>query len=85
MESSSDEVVILADAVGNSNTTLAQVMADFLELVSDPLIAGGFAMAHHGVVRATVDIDVLAMGSIQSLAEKLVERGAINTNLSTCP
>ena len=71
----SAEVMILADVVGKSSTTLAVVMRDFLEIVSQPIIAGGFAMAHHGFVRATVDIDVLAMDSILSFIKEFESRG----------
>jgi hypothetical protein len=74
-ETPADEVLILADAVGTSATTLTQVMNDFLQIVSDPIIAGGFAMAHHGLVRATVDIDVMAMGSIHPMIEQFKSRG----------
>ncbi len=65
----------MADIVGNSPTTLAQVMNDFLEIVRDPIIAGGFAMAHHGLVRATVDIDVLAMTDISLYVAQFKQRG----------
>ena len=75
LESPSEEVLILADVIGNSTTTLAQVMNDFLEIVKDPIIAGGFAMAHHGLVRATVDIDVLAMKDLTDDIEEFKLRG----------
>jgi hypothetical protein len=74
-ENPSEEVSILADAVGNSSVTLANVMDDFLKIVPDPIIAGGFAMAHYGVVRATVDIDVVAVGNIKKVIKEFEERG----------
>ena len=71
----SEEVALLADAVGQSSTTLIQVMRDFLAIVTDPIIAGGFAMAHHGRVRATVDIDVLAVGAVLRMIRQFEARG----------
>lgn len=65
----------MADVVGKAEVTLAQVMRDFLELVPKPIIAGGFAMAHHGVVRATVDIHVVAIGNVQKIIKKFEARG----------
>jgi hypothetical protein len=70
-----EEVVILADIVGKSETTLAAVMRDFTALVENPIIAGGFAMAHHGYVRATTDIDVIAVKSSKDLIKKFQSRG----------
>ena len=65
----------MADAIGNASTTLAEVIAEFLEIVPNPIIAGGFAMAHHGVIRATVDIDVISLTSITKLIPKFESRG----------
>lgn len=64
------DVIVLADAVGNEPVTLIEVMQDFLRIVRDPIIAGGFAVAHHGLVRGTVDIDVI---SISSRADEIRE------------
>lgn len=69
------EVLILADAVGKSATTLIEVLHDFLGIVEDPIIAGGFAMANYGVVRATVDIDVIATVSVRKAIGQLEDRG----------
>lgn len=69
------EVLILADLVGKAAITLIEVLHDFLEIVPNPVIAGGFAMAHHGFVRATVDIDVIALGSTKAMTAQFVERG----------
>lgn len=74
-DSPASEVMLLADVVGKAPVKLAQVMKDFLEIVGDPIIAGGFAMAHHGVIRSTVDIDVLAVGSITKVIKEFVRRG----------
>ncbi len=71
----------MADVIGNSPTTLTQVMNDFLEIVSDPIIAGGFAMAHHGLVRATVDIDVLAMKDISDFVVQFKQRGYVHESM----
>lgn len=68
----------MADAVGKSKVTLAQVVRDFLSIVPSPILAGGFAMAHHGCVRATVDIDVLAVGKISDLIQKFEQLGYKN-------
>jgi hypothetical protein len=67
----SEEVVILADAVGGAQIALAQVVEDLFAVVSEPILAGGFAMAHYGLLRATADIDVLAVDSVQAALKSL--------------
>jgi hypothetical protein len=69
------EVLILADAVGDAPVTLVEVMQDFLRIVQQPIVAGGFAVAHHGFVRGTIDIDVIAIGSVASEIETLKKLG----------
>lgn len=54
---------------------MSQVVKDFLNVVPDPIIAGGFAMAHHGFVRATVDVDVIAIGPISAFIKKFESLG----------
>lgn len=74
-ESPSQEVMMLADAVGRSSVLLSQVVRDFLDIVPKPIIAGGFAMAHHGLIRATVDIDVLAVEPMTAFIQKFKDLG----------
>jgi hypothetical protein len=69
------EVLILADVIGKWPTTLAEVMKDFIEIVEDPILTGGFAMAHHGNVRATTDIDVICVGSSKKWVQEFQSRG----------
>ena len=69
------EVLILADAVGSAPVTLVEVMQDFLSIVKQPIIAGGFAVAHHGFVRGTTDIDVVAVGSTSTEVEAFKKLG----------
>lgn len=74
-QSYATEVLILADAVGDAAVTLVEVMQDFLEIVQQPIIAGGFAVAHHGFVRGTIDVDVIAIGSTADEINLLKSRG----------
>lgn len=74
-ESYATEVLILADAVGSAPVTLVEVMQDFLKVVRNPIIAGGFAVAHHGYVRGTLDVDVLSIGSVNAEIEQLKSMG----------
>ncbi len=69
------EVLILADAVGDAKVPLVEVMQDFLRIVRDPIIAGGFATAHHGFVRGTVDIDVIAVDSSPVPSKEFISLG----------
>lgn len=69
------EVLVLADAMGDAPVTLVEVMQDFLRIVQTPIIAGGFAVAHHGFVRGTVDIDVVAIDSRISEIESFKKLG----------
>lgn len=69
------EVLILADAVGDAPVTLVEVMQDFLNVVQTPIIAGGFAVAHHGFVRGTIDIDVIAVDGAAGDIAKLKSLG----------
>lgn len=69
------EVLVLADAVGDAPVTLIEVMQKFLLIVTDPIIAGGFAVAHHGFVRGTVDIDVICVGSREDEIKKFEALG----------
>src|SRR5262249_42866006 len=70
-----EEVILLADIVGKSRTTLAEVVKDVLEVIANPLIAGGFAVAHHGFLRATVDVDIIAVGSTKKYINEFRSRG----------
>jgi hypothetical protein len=69
------EVLILADAVGDAPVTLVEVMQDFLAVVRHPIVAGGFAVAHHGFIRGTVDVDVIAVDSTVAEITALKARG----------
>jgi|GEM_PF-6610818 len=69
------EVLILADAMGSAPVTLVEVMQDFLKIVKNPIIAGGFAVAHHGFVRGTLDIDVISIGSTKDEIESFKSLG----------
>ena len=81
-ETPSSEVITLADLVGNSEVSLSSVVTDFLQIVPNPILAGGFAMAHHGYVRATVDIDVIAVGSVGRLIGKFEAIGYKHESVS---
>jgi len=59
-----NEVLSIADAVGDSKITLASVAAEFLKTVKDPVLAGGFAVAFHGFVRGTVDVDSIGIETV---------------------
>lgn len=65
----------MADIIGKRQTTLIEVAKDFNEIVTDPILAGGFAMAHHGFVRATTDIDVICVGSAKKWIQEFRVRG----------
>jgi hypothetical protein len=69
------EVLLLADIIGKWPTTLAEVMKDFIDIVKDPILTGGFAMAHHGHIRATTDIDVICVGSSKKWIQEFQARG----------
>lgn len=64
------DVLVLADAMGNAPVLLVEVMQDFLRIVREPIIAGGFAVAHHGFTRGTLDIDVFAFASVKDEIEQ---------------
>lgn len=70
-----EEVIVLADLVGKSPTTLLKVVEDFIQIVPNPIVAGGFAMAYHGFVRATVDVDIIAAASLRMHIPSFVGRG----------
>ncbi len=59
-----DEVLSITDAVGSEKITLASVAAEFLKTVKNPILAGGFAVAFHGFVRGTVDVDSIGLENI---------------------
>lgn len=65
----------MADMVGRSELTLKEVIEDFIKIVPNPILAGGFAMAHHGFVRATVDVDVIAFSNAQNQISAFKGRG----------
>lgn len=69
------DVLILADAMGNAPVLLVEVMQDFLKIVRNPIIAGGFAVAHHGHPRGTIDIDVFALSSTKDEIEQFKALG----------
>lgn len=69
------DVMVLADVVGDAPVTLLEVMRDFLAIVPDPIIAGGFAVSHHVEPRGTRDIDVIAVGSIEPYITEFEKRG----------
>lgn len=70
-----EDVLVLADIVGQSETTLVEVVEDLIKIVPNPILAGGFAMAHHGFVRATVDVDVIVFSSARSHIQSFAGRG----------
>lgn len=74
-QSYATEVLILADAMGGVPVTLVEVMQDFLKVVRQPIIAGGFAVAHHGFVRGTIDIDVISVPGSKDDVEQLKALG----------
>lgn len=61
-----DEVLSIADAVGTDKITLTSVAAEFLKTVKNPILAGGFAVAFHGFVRGTVDVDSIGIATISA-------------------
>lgn len=40
-----------------------------------PIVSGGFAVAHHGFIRGTVDIDVIAIESVKTEITALEAKG----------